>query len=675
MKTLILAGGFGTRLRSVIGEEIPKPMAMIAGKPFLEHQIRLLREQGLEDLVLCLHHRSDVIKSYFGNGRKLGVEITYAEEESPLGTAGAVKNAQRYVKDTFLVVNGDSFSKLKVDEFLEFHKNKRGVASMSLVSAADVSHYGEVVLDESRVKSFSEKGSAKRGLINSGFYIFEPRIFDYIEAERNVSLEREVFPRLASEGRLFGYSYEGYFIDIGRPETYAQFKIDALEDLMASTDISVRQALGIMKKRGKESLLIVDAEKKPLGVLNDHLLRDYIVEGGDLDRPVSEAMVTNLEKVGRVGDSEEKIREMLMSGTRHLPILDERGKIVDIRFRAEEIKCDVFPVVRGKSPLRISFAGGGTDLPQFFESYGGVVISSTINKYCHGTAKKRADSKIIVSSDLAEEEMILDAKKISYDGHLDLVKAVVKVLQPDFGFDLHLHSDLPPGRGLGSSASLAVLVARLIGQLQGVEYTDERVVDIAYRVEREEMKNPGGLQDQYAAAFGGFNFMEFSRDKKIIYPLRLKANTINELGAHLTLCYAGMQHSSKKQQEALEGAISTEEVAERLGKLKDIAIEIKDALLTNELSRIGDLLHESWLRKKELERGISNGRIDELYETGRRNGASGGKLLGAGGGGYLLFYHAPEKRNQLVRALRGAGGETVDFEFESRGAEVWTAKS
>jgi D-glycero-alpha-D-manno-heptose-7-phosphate kinase len=676
MKTLILAGGFGTRLKDVI-KDVPKPMALIAGKPFLEHQIRYLKKEGLEDIVLCVHYMANTIKSYFGNGGKFGVELTYSEEDTPLGTAGAIKKAEKYIQDTFFVLNGDSFSKINLKEFLEFHKSKRSIASMSITSSEDPSHYGNILTEGSRIIDFSEKINEKSALINSGVYIFEPKIFDYIESEKKVSLEKEIFPKLAKESKLYGFNYEGYFIDIGRPETYYQFRKEALEDLIARPEISLREAMQKMTEKGTEVLLIINSDKKLLGALNDKIIKSYLIDGGNIDQKVSDAMIKDLAQIGKITDSEEDLFNLLLSsGTKHLPIIDNEGKLIDIKFRIEEIKTDGFPVVRGKTPLRISFAGGGTDLPYFFEKYGGVVINSTINKYCHATAIKRADSKIIINSDLKKEETVFDLKKIDYNGNFDLIKSIVKIMKPEFGFDLYLNNDVPPGRGLGSSASLAVLITKLIRQLQGMDPNDSEIANIAYRAEIDELKIKGGWQDQYAAVTGGFNFMEFTKDKTIIYPLKLKDSTINELREHLTLCYVGNTHFSGSQHESQKKSFSDNEeaVTKRLNKMKEIAIEIKDSLLTNNISRIGELLHESWKNKKEINSKVSNPLIDELYDLGIKNGAYGGKLLGSGGGGYLLFYHPPEKRNNLSRILKNQGKEILDFDFESRGAEVWTQK-
>jgi D-glycero-alpha-D-manno-heptose-7-phosphate kinase len=675
MKAIILAGGFGTRLRDVV-KDVPKPMALIAGKPFLEHQIHSLKEQNVKDIILAVHYMGQKIKSYFGTGHRFGVDLTYSEEETPLGTAGAIKKAEKYIDDTFLVLNGDSYSKINLEEFLNFHKSEKSDASLSLKNCEDSSNYGNVIIRDKKIIDFLEKKESSKGLINTGIYIFEPTIFEHISPGKKVSLEEEVFPALAKKGNLYGYVQEGYFIDIGRPETYKQFKRDILENLEMSEEESVREAMQKISKNNIDLILVTNKEGELKGVINNKIIGWHFLKGGDLKDNLKEAMIKD-PVVGKTDYEEEKVSELLLSGINHLPIVDEYGKIADVRFRNEEIKEEVFPIVSGKSPLRISFAGGGTDLPFFFEKYGGVVISSTIDKYCYATAVKRADLKILINSEL--EEILLDSKKLGegkkleYDGKLDIVKSVINILKPDFGFELYLHNDIPPGRGLGSSASLSVLVTKLLSQLQGISYNDNKIAEIAYKSEHEELGIEGGWQDQYAAVTGGFNFMEFGKDKNNIYPLRLKSEVINELNNNLLLCYVGESHFSGDIQKNQKDSFlkNEKEVATRLNGLKEIALNIRDSLLNNNIYKIGELLHKSWENKKNIDKSISNTKIDELYNIGINNGAYGGKLLGAGGGGYLLFFCPIQKRKQLINSLEKMGGEAINFNFESNGVQTW----
>jgi D-glycero-alpha-D-manno-heptose-7-phosphate kinase len=365
------------------------------------------------------------------------------------------------------------------------------------------------------------------------------------------------------------------------------------------------------------------------------------------------------------------------SRTNHLPILDENGKIIDVRFRVEAIKSEAYPQISGKAPLRISFAGGGTDKQDFFEEHGGVVLNATIDKYCHATIKKRADPIITIDSDMGDRLRISSIRDISYDGKYNLAKAIIRVLNPDFGFDVHAYNDVPPGRGLGSSATFAVLVAKLISQLQGKEYNDYKLAEMAYDAERKELGIGGGWQDQYAAATGGFNYMEFNKDGKLVYPLRLKPEIVSELEDHLTMGYVGNAHNSGELHKSQDRALveRREEVTQTYAKMKQHATEVRDCLLMRNIPRIGEILHEAWESKKRIDPSITNPVIDRMYAAGISNGAYGGKLLGAGGGGYLLFFHPATKRNRVARAFSAEGGEIMDFNFETQGTQTWFSRS
>jgi len=620
MKALILAGGFGTRLGDIT-REIPKPMVSIVGKPFLEHQINFLKENGVTEVILAVHYMADKIKSYFGNGMRWGITITYSEEEFPLGTAGAIKNAEKYIGETFIVLNGDSYSHIDLKKLIDFHKEGGSLGTIGITKVKDTSQSGKVSISNNKIIEFNEKSSIGEGLINSGIYIFEPKIFDYIEQNKNVSLEKDILPKLIKEELLCGYLYEDYFMDIGKPETYKQFKKDVLNTLCLKENNSVKDALEKISKSEINILLVVDDNKKLLGVLTDRIIKRFLLSGGEINDKITKAMVFH-PITATANDSEERLEELISGGINSLPIIDNEGKIFDIKFKSDNFSKENYPILRGKAPLRISFAGGGTDLPYFFDKYGGAVINATIDKYCHATIVKRADKKIIIDSDITKEKDIIVSSidNLKYGGKFDLIKAIIKIINPDFGFELYLYNDVPPGRGLGSSASLAVLVISLINSLQGIRCSDYQIAEIAYKAEREELKIKGGWQDQYAAVTGGFSFMEFNSDKNIVYPLRLKEDIIYELNSHLLLSYVGKDHSSGDVHKNQEKSFieNEQEIVDILKDIKNKAIEIRDALLTNNLSKIGPLLHESWLNKRKLDRGISNPRIDEIYEWSNR---------------------------------------------------------
>lgn len=221
MQSLILTGGLGTRLRKTV-ENRPKSMALIRGRPFLEYLLWQLKKYGLREIVLCIGYLGDQIKEYFGDGRKWGVNIRYSQERIPLGTGGAIKLAENLVKgDTLLVMNGDSFLDMALDELIEYHYQKKALATLALVEVENVGAYGVVEIDKKgRIINFVEKSRcSSSNLINAGVYVFNRKLMNFIPRERRVSLEEEIFPKLVGND-FFGMPKKIYFIDIGIPENY-----------------------------------------------------------------------------------------------------------------------------------------------------------------------------------------------------------------------------------------------------------------------------------------------------------------------------------------------------------------------------------------------------------------------------------------------------------------------
>jgi D-glycero-alpha-D-manno-heptose-7-phosphate kinase len=674
MKALILAGGFGTRLKRVIYDR-PKSMALIAGLPFLEHQIRLLKAQGITEFIICVSYMSDKIKSYFGDGKRLGVNITYSEEEVPLGTGGAIKLAERYIDGPFLVFNGDSYSQLNLNEVIKFHKSRKSEFTLALNQVQEAQPYGSAKLEEGKIVDFIEKKESGPGLASSGVYLLNKSIFKYLEPEKNISLEKEIFPILAKEGNLHGYPLTGYFIDIGLPETYSKFKDDVLNSICLTQNKIIREAMEKIERSGIHALLITDEQNKFIGAITPKEINSHILKNGDVNAHLS-AITNNKVLTANENNSPAELEKIFQTGQDFVPIIDDEKRVKDIEFKNEEIETQTFPVIRGKTPLRVSFAGGGTDLPYFYGKHGGAVLNAAINKHCYATLVKRADKKIIINSDLSQDFIADTITDLKYDGNLDLIKAVIKIFNPGFGFEIYLHNDLPPGRGLGSSASVSVLIASLFNQMMNTKFNDYKIAEIAYKAEREELKIRGGWQDQYATVVGGFNYMEFTAEKTIVYPLKLKKEVTDELESHLLLCYVGNTHDSGEIHKRQEYSFheSEKKNTEKLLQLKALTFDIKDALLTNHLETFGRLLNETWNIKKSLDKGISNKQVDKLYELGLKNGAYGGRLLGAGSGGYILFFHSPRRRNDLTKAIIKEGGEVLNFKFEPEGTKVWEVK-
>ena len=333
-------------------------------------------------------------------------------------------------------------------------------------------------------------------------------------------------------------------------------------------------------------------------------------------------------------------------------------------------------LIRAKAPLRISFAGGGTDVPPYPEKEGGCVLNATINKYAYGTLRPREDNQIKIESlDFGISVNYDVDEELIYDGKLDLVKAAIKKLegQGSTGFDLFLHSDAPPGTGLGSSSTVMVALVGLLKEFKNMPLTDYEIANLAYIIERKELGIKGGLQDQYAATFGGFNFIEFLKDRVIVNPLKISQDVINELEHNLLLCYTGRTRISAR---IIEDQVSRyerreEEILQAMRNLKGIAIEMKNALLRRRLNEFGELLHYAWENKKRMSDKISNPEIEEMYEEARKAGALGGKISGAGGGGYMLLYCQFEKKHKVAERLKKMGGTIVDFAFDPYGLQTW----
>lgn len=335
------------------------------------------------------------------------------------------------------------------------------------------------------------------------------------------------------------------------------------------------------------------------------------------------------------------------------------------------------PRIRARAPLRISFAGGGTDVPPFPATEGGCVLSATIDRYAYGSLTPRTDRRVSIESvDFkTTHEMTLDSE-ILYDGSLDLIKAAVRRFGRDGtdGYDLVLRSSAPPGSGLGSSSTMMVALTGLLAEHYRAPMGEYETAQLACAIEREDLGIAGGMQDMYAATFGGFNFIEFT-DRVIVNPLRVRDQTAFELELSLLLCYTGITRDSARviEDQTRRAATGADDTLAGLRAQKELAVAMKAALLTGKLHDFGALLGEAWTQKKRMSPYISNERIDELYDLALRNGALGGKITGAGGGGYILLFCDFTKKHRLIESLESAGATITEFAFESKGLTTWQA--
>ena len=325
--------------------------------------------------------------------------------------------------------------------------------------------------------------------------------------------------------------------------------------------------------------------------------------------------------------------------------------------------------------MRISFAGGGTDVDPYPAREGGAVLSAAVTRYAFASARLRDDDQFNLTSldlGLIAEGHVSELSEL--DRRLHLLRAPIERLAGGRGVDLRVQSQAPPGSGLGASSTIVVAVVGALLAADGRVETPHRVAEQAVEIERGDLGLDGGTQDQYAAAFGGFNFMEFHEDGVTVNQLRLPSSTIATLEHNLLLCHLGTSRESARiiedQRRRYEQDAGTTSAA--LGRQKDLAIEMKQALLADELDRFGMLLDEVWKAKQELSPLIATDESLRAYEAAKAAGVLGGKITGAGGGGYMLFYSPFERRFEVAQALRTEGFEVLDISIDEMGLESWS---
>jgi len=336
-------------------------------------------------------------------------------------------------------------------------------------------------------------------------------------------------------------------------------------------------------------------------------------------------------------------------------------------------------IVRAKAPLRISFCGGGTDVSPYPEEHGGVVLSATVDKYAHASLRPIEAREVRVHAlDRGLHHVYSLDAPFPKDGEHDLVTGVLDHFRRESGAlpsgcEIYVQSDAPAGSGLGSSSTLVTTLVGVVSEWLRRPLTPYEVAERTYQIERIELGLAGGRQDQYAATFGGFNFMEFHADHTVVNPLRLRRDTWNELEYALTLCFTNVTRASAHivESQTKNYREGHSDVVGALDAMKRMTLEMKALLLRGRVSDFGLALHQVWEEKKRLDSGITTPAIDALYAAARAEGATGGKILGAGGGGFLLCFSPFERRPAIARALTALGGQVVPFAFEGRGLQTW----
>lgn len=440
---------------------------------------------------------------------------------------------------------------------------------------------------------------------------------------------------------------------------------------------SIKEAMSLINENKHGFILIHDLDNSIIGIATDGDIREKLVGGLSIDNSISECANFNFIWADRY-TSREVIIKQLDNNIKFIPLLDENKRIIDIVTRYNMPIFEESSVyVRSKSPVRISFGGGGSDLTHFFINNNGAVINTTITLYSHATLFVRNDKKIIIDSlDLNEKLFANNIEEaLSSPGNFKLIISILKLVKPNYGFELYLHSDFPMKSGLGGSAVVASSILGCFNQLRTDKWDNYEISELAFQAERLYLDIAGGWQDQYATVFGGFNFMEFQSSQNIIQPLRLDNEILLELEESLILCNTGTIHDSGSVHDDQKQKMSNSNVLQLVKENVELTYEMRNQLLRGKLLDFGKSLNKAWELKRQFSDKISNNDLDNIYNLAIKNGAIGGKLLGAGGGGFFLFFVPSNKKNNLISVLNNNGQKVIPFKFEEKGLKAWTIRN
>ncbi|MDR0717774.1 MAG: CBS domain-containing protein [Azoarcus sp.] len=448
-----------------------------------------------------------------------------------------------------------------------------------------------------------------------------------------------------------------------------------VQKLCVRTDSRVKNAIQCVESGKLQIAFVVDATGRLEGVVTNGDIRRYFLENSDADRPVSECMNRDFHTV-ELNAPREKLLKIFDLGYHAVPALDAQGRIREIHSRGMFARPESPVLARARAPVRISFCGGGSDLTHFFLEHAAAVLSCTVRLYAHVTLIPRGDGRIrVFSQDIDKEEDYASFDALREAPDKGLAATVISVIAPGGGFDFYLHSDFPAGSGLGGSSAVATATVAAFNELRQDRWNTYDVAELAFQAERLCLNIAGGWQDQYASAFGGLNLIEFERGDNRVHPIHLEERTRNELEACLMLVDTGMRRDSGKLHDALRREWAAESAHTSLVQ-QSVALcrQMHHYLVRGELDCFGRALHEAWTLKKTFFPAASTPRLDRIYDDARAAGALGGKLLGAGAGGFFLFHIEPQRRRDAIRAVEALGCTTIDFRFEPQGVTSWRSK-
>ena len=442
-------------------------------------------------------------------------------------------------------------------------------------------------------------------------------------------------------------------------------------------DTSIKEALLALEISSPVNTLLVinDSSQRLEGVVTDGDIRRCLIEGGRTSDGIEKCLNRNFVSLDQAASKEEVLKLFDTGKYKLLPVVDNEGSVIDIVTMdslSEIYTKKKLSFARSMAPVRMSFGGGGSDMTSYFSENSGAVLSSTIRLYARCRLQRRLDLKVnICSYDLGISVSFDGPTKIdSKEPDLGLVVAVINTIKPDFGFDLEIKSDFPVGSGLGGSSAVCVAILGCFNEFREEKWDSYQIAELAFQAERLTLGIAGGWQDQYASAFGGFNYIEFTKKQNVVHPLRINETIIRELEHRCLICYTAVSRESHCIQEKMTSP-KLKDNQRIKNEIMHNTSAIKNVLLRGNIDELGFLLNDNWKLKKELSPEASNKDLDAIYDLALSNGASGGKLLGAGGGGYFLFVANAENRFTLQQSLEHAGFSVQNIEFEDRGLQTW----
>lgn len=439
---------------------------------------------------------------------------------------------------------------------------------------------------------------------------------------------------------------------------------------------SLRQALVCIEANHHGIILTTSHSGAVAGLATDGDIRRRLLAGASLDDQI--ASCANPDFVwADLATPRELLLKQLDQRIRAIPILDAARRLTDMVSRDHlPVQVEDRVYARARSPVRVSFGGGGSDLTHFFAGECGAVINTTISLYSHATLRVRSDERVIVHSRDLRESLNADNLQdlLVQRGRFGLILSLLKAVHPNFGFELYLNSDFPMNSGLGGSAAVSAAVLGCFNQLRQDRWDLHELAELAFQAERLYLGVAGGWQDQYATIFGGFNFMEFRMDQNIVHPLRIHQDILLELEESLVLCDTGTPHDSGDIHQDQRQQMQQEDIRQRVQANVELTYRIRNHLLRGRLLQFGQSLHEAWQLKRQLSSKISNSRLDGIYTGALERGVVGGKLLGAGGGGFFLFYVPPFRKHAVIDSLEDAGLTIRPFRFEQEGLRAWSVR-